>query len=307
MRVLAGPNAQNLTHIKVNDDAHPFEIHSEFLDALIVVRIRDFSGLQPDSKDKTEAKSSYFDSNADQYSIQVRMKFKKDIKADDMMLMNAFDTPIKHMPPGAGLAVKSLSWIDPGLESDIHSSTPYIRSPLLVTMNKVHAAAPSTDEKLTWPSSDGHRIEEDVSALVDESERAHLPTGDSKARRTYLANKSCLSKCNITNGTIIDCDFFNAYIDFNHAAIKMPGFSIPVLRFWDGESCLNYIAATRPKVEGDLSTADVYWVVRFELVNMDQQERDAEADDFLASAKRPQEHKAETNKDPADSLNPDVD
>jgi hypothetical protein len=30
-------------------------------------------------------------------------------------------------------------------------------------------------------------------------------------------------------------DFFNPYIDFNEFALRLPGFSLPIMKYWDGQ------------------------------------------------------------------------
>jgi hypothetical protein len=36
-------------------------------------------------------------------------------------------------------------------------------------------------------------------------------------------------------------DFFNPYIDFNEFALRLPGFNMPIMRYWDGQG-LRYVS-----------------------------------------------------------------
>ncbi|KAL2163333.1 hypothetical protein VTH06DRAFT_5390 [Thermothelomyces fergusii] len=62
-------------------------------------------------------------------------------------------------------------------------------------------------------------------------------------------------------------DFFNPYLDFNDFALRLPGLSLPIMKYWDGQGLrhhrkrshqLRYVLRNR-------STGQVYLVVLFTL------------------------------------------
>lgn len=30
-------------------------------------------------------------------------------------------------------------------------------------------------------------------------------------------------------------DFFNAYLDFSEFALRLPGYAVPIMKYWDGQ------------------------------------------------------------------------
>ena len=84
-------------------------------------------------------------------------------------------------------------------------------------------------------SPNGEHITESI-PLLDQ-----LPSSPS-ARRSYFSNKENREQLKITEDQVWDLDFFNAYVDFDKFAVKLPGFEIGVMKYWDGQvslcSCL---------------------------------------------------------------------
>ncbi|OAA54963.1 hypothetical protein SPI_08467 [Niveomyces insectorum RCEF 264] len=74
-------------------------------------------------------------------------------------------------------------------------------------------------------------------------------------------------------GTAYGLDFYNGYLDFDRLALRLPGFRMPLLRYWDGQQSLRYVLRNR-------RTETVYLVVAFHLERraVDEKEEAAAAD-----------------------------
>ncbi|KAF9917644.1 hypothetical protein BX616_000331 [Lobosporangium transversale] len=80
----------------------------------------------------------------------------------------------------------------------------------------------------------------------------------SSARRSYFAREVNLTKHRYRPDHVYGFDFFNPYLDFAHFTLKVPGFSVDITKYWDGQP-LTYI----------LKTADssvVFMAFQFEMV-----------------------------------------
>lgn len=36
-------------------------------------------------------------------------------------------------------------------------------------------------------------------------------------------------------GRTYSVDFFNAYLDFSEFALRLPGYAVPIMKYWDGQ------------------------------------------------------------------------
>ncbi|KAL1924164.1 uncharacterized protein VTP21DRAFT_7199 [Calcarisporiella thermophila] len=273
LRVSAGPDTSQLIPISPNDDANPLLIDTPHLTLRLCVRIRDFNGTAPTLLNT----SPYFDGNSDCYSIQAQLRWKREWVASEILFGNEFDTPLR-LPPGAGIALKFARWFDPGFEADIYSERPWAFSPLLCSVNTLRIQNVSSKdddssdasnkrnspksvegelELSPWPSPNGERITEDTSSL---SARGSPRTPmDVSTRRKYFSDSEKAKKVVLGPDQEVQFDFFNAYVDFNSAAIRLPGFSVNVLGYWDGQP-LRYVCKTR---DGKI----IFFVVQFELLS----------------------------------------
>lgn len=192
--------------------------------------------------------SPYFSSSPhehDQYSIAFTLVPHKSVSASDLVFGNDFDRPIRDkLPPGFSIAfgiVKRV--IDPGLDGDAYADKPYLYGPLLSSINLL-----SVGGKLGEKSGDSYQIPPDVhedgikeGSENEEGRKARqestLPDDASK-RKTWALNQENRSKFTWEEGRIYRGDFFNPYIDFNDFSLKLPGFSLSVVKYLDGSDSL---------------------------------------------------------------------
>lgn len=125
-----------------------------------------------------------------------------------------------------------------------------------------------------WPSPQGEHIVEDTTLLFQpdktEHEDATLASGETahaheqheghkkeeltmaptqptvlntSARRSYFAKEANLAKHCYRPDQVYGFDFFNPYLDFANFTLKVPGFSVDITKYWDGQvknpSCMN--------------------------------------------------------------------
>ncbi|KAF9134490.1 hypothetical protein BGX30_011921 [Mortierella sp. GBA39] len=124
-----------------------------------------------------------------------------------------------------------------------------------------------------WPSPQGDHIVEDTTLLfqpdrhnkeehedatsTSKGEIAHAHEHENKkeeltmaptqptvlnasARRSYFAKEANLAKHRYRPDQVYGFDFFNPYLDFANFTLKVPGFSVDITKYWDGQP-LTYI------------------------------------------------------------------
>ncbi|KAL2128706.1 hypothetical protein VTI74DRAFT_8815 [Chaetomium olivicolor] len=187
------------------------------------------------------------------------------VSATDLQFGNDFDHPIRdRLPPGFGTAMNIVKWwIDPGLEGDPYADNPYLYGPALSSFNAVHVGEGKHD-----PDEGGLWFEEggDETGMAWRREVVGAPD-DAKARMKWALKAGNKEKWTWEYGRWYGVDFFNPYIDFNEFALRLPGFNLPIIRYWDGQGLrhhrkrshqLRYVLRNR-------STGQVYLVVLFTL------------------------------------------
>jgi len=104
-----------------------------------------------------------------------------------------------------------------------------------------------------------------------ERERLGLPENNEKRRKYFLDAKH--RECFVfQKGRCYEADFFNPYLDFGNCALKLPGFSLNVIKYVDQKShCLRYVFKNR-------ETGDVYLNVNIALLWDDDLRKAVEAD-----------------------------
>ncbi|KAL0934705.1 F-box domain containing protein [Colletotrichum truncatum] len=252
LRVTAGPNydADSQVEVPVNKP-QPIKISTELADIELNVRIQKYAGLPRQSPET----SSYFSTephatNNDQYSISFRFTPKKPegatgegISAADLQFGNDFDHPIRdRLPPGFNTAMNIVKWwIDPGLEGDAYADTPYLYGPALSSFNVVHAGAGTYDEQKggLWfeegGDDDGMEMREKIGA----------PT-TSKERMKWALRKDSKEQWLFEYGKTYGMDFFNPYLDFSNLSLRLPGFQLAIMKYWDGQGLRVFICESTP-------------------------------------------------------------
>ncbi|KAF8985559.1 hypothetical protein BGZ46_003565 [Entomortierella lignicola] len=125
-----------------------------------------------------------------------------------------------------------------------------------------------------WPSPNGEHIVEDTRLLFqenskpkteeekveenqednDKEELIETKSGNAlnestknlstSARRSYFSREVNLAKHRYSPDQVYGFDFFNPYLDFANFTLKVPGFSVDVTKYWDGQP-LTYIIKSR--------------------------------------------------------------
>lgn len=260
--VTGGPSYDKTQHkvIPVNT-GESITVENAFLTAKIAVRIRNYRGLPS----RCPPTSPYFADPwhaKDQYSVAFSFVPKQDLPSLHTVWGNDFDHPVRdRLPPGFNLAFKIVKdFIDPGLSCDAYADEPWLYGPSLSCWfafrvgEKVGEgedfAAPG-EEEVTREGGDG--------SGADERARLGLPENNEKRRKFFLeaANREAFT---FEKGRCYTADFFNPYLDFGNCALKLPGFSLNVIRYVDNKShCLRYVFKNR-------ETGDVYVNVNIALL-----------------------------------------
>ena len=249
LRVTAGPSYDSATHVEVPvNDPTPLKVRSDLADIELSVRIQGYHGLPLGSP----STSPYFSSdphayNQDQYSIALRFSphERRDdsgrseqaevpggISGHDLQFGNDFDRPIRDkLPPGFNTALSIVRWwIDPGLDGDAYADKPYLYGPALSSFNSIHVGQGLFDKAKggLWFEEGGD--EEGMQYRA----RADVPE-DRKARMKWALKDDSKTKWVFQYGKTYGLDFFNPYIDFNTLSLKLPGFHLPIVKYWDGQ------------------------------------------------------------------------
>jgi hypothetical protein len=105
----------------------------------------------------------------------------------------------------------------------------------------------------------------------EERARLGLPENNEKRRKHFLDAKN-REKFLFQKGRCYQADFFNPYLDFGNCALKLPGFSLNVIKYVDQKShCLRYVFKNREK-------GDVYLNVNIALLWDEDLRKAVEAD-----------------------------
>lgn len=244
LRVTAGPAYDPSTHHIVPVNAPiSHTIENEHIILSYCVRIRNFTGF-PESSPHT---SPYFEHalhKSDQYSISFSFIPKVDIPGDDLVFGNDFDRPIRdRLPPGFGQAFKFVKWwIDPGLDGDVYSDKPYLYGPALSSWNTLRIGDKVVDVERhnieDWKIPNAEKFHE---TIVEEGadgsgeevrDELHVPA-DSAARKKHFLTEANRKGFVFEKGRLYQSDFFNPYLDFNDFSLKLPGFTLNIIKYVD--------------------------------------------------------------------------
>jgi hypothetical protein len=128
LSVKGGSNSDDLKLLAVNNESCPTRIESELFTGYLLVRMKDFTGVNPDVPCLSNPKSEYFSSKQRLYTISVQGSFKEDVSGDDLIFGLEFSHPIKT-PPGASIGLRIARWLEPSLDYDLNSSQPFMVAP----------------------------------------------------------------------------------------------------------------------------------------------------------------------------------
>lgn len=279
LKISAGPSVDALQTVAVNHDELPTTVSSDLFEGRIAVRIKSFTGLDPEGVEH-KSETPYFDAGHGKHqswSMQIQGRFKKDVNADDLVFGNEFDKPIKdHLPYGTSVALQFVKVIDPNLEHDLYAQKPHAWSPYLATMPRVNSRKIEGAGLDSFPPFPTHPeyVEDDITSLIPaelaEKEKATVDNfkGIDKAheyRQRFLGNKSHRQQINVPASQVITADFFNGFIDFNDLTLHIPfsgGLKFDLKKYWDGQP-VRYICK-------DKKSGDVFFVIQFDIQDLNQ-------------------------------------
>ncbi|KAF2215458.1 hypothetical protein CERZMDRAFT_11920, partial [Cercospora zeae-maydis SCOH1-5] len=258
--VTAGPSYDQSTHhiVKVNTNEATY-IENEFLRAKICVRVKGFRGL-PSTSPLT---ADYFDDPLhakDQYSLGFSFVPKQDLPSEDTVWGNDLDHPVRdRLPPGFNTAFRIVKeFIDPGLACDVYADEPWLYGPALSCWFALRIGGEYDEGDADFPAP-GVLTDGADGSGQDVRCGLGLPENHEKRRKFFL-NAENRKKFVFQKGRLYQGDFYNPYLDFANFALKLPGFSLKVIRYiGDKTHCLRYVFKNR-------DTGDVYFNVNFTLL-----------------------------------------
>ncbi|KAI0107793.1 hypothetical protein GGR51DRAFT_515061 [Nemania sp. FL0031] len=207
------------------------------------------------------------------------------ISGHDLQFGNDFDHPIRdRLPPGFSYAMNIVKWwIDPGLDGDPYADMPYLYGPGLSSFNCVHVGAGEHDAE-----KGGLHFEEggDEDGLRDR--RAIGAPDGAKERKKWALAKDSKDRWIFEYGRTYCVDFCNPYLDFSEFALRLPGFTLPIMKYWDGQGLrahrkrshtLRYVLRNR-------ATGETYLVILFSLYLKEDVNEDGSLKPAAVEAKR---------------------
>lgn len=277
--VTAGPSYDTTTHniVHVNTST-PTYIENDFLRAKLKVRIRGYKGL-PSASPST---SPYFEDplhEKDAYSIAFSFVPKVDLPSQDVAWGNDFDHPVRdRLPPGVNTAFKIVKeFVDPGLEMDAYADEPWLFGPALSCWfgfrvgDKVEGEM--SQESIPEREEADDVIHEGADGQGEEVRKKFALPDNNEKRRKHFLNRSHREAFAFEKGRLYSADFYNPYLDFGSFALKLPGFSIKVIKYIDEKShTLRYVFKNR-------ATGDVYLCVCLNLLWGEQLEKALKRDE----------------------------
>lgn len=282
--VTAGPSYDKSTHklVAVNT-GEAVTIENELIKAKVKVRIRNYRGLPS----RCPSTSPYFEDPwhaKDQYSVAFTFVPKQDLPSLDTVWGNDFDHPVRdRLPPGFNMAFKIVKdFIDPGLSCDAYADEPWLYGPSLSCWFAFRLGEKVEDgEDFPEPGEEEVTREGADGSGQQEREKLGLPENNEKRRKFFLDAKN-RENFTFQRGRAYHVDFFNPYLDFGNCALKLPGFSLNVIKYVDNKShCLRYVFKNR-------ETGDVYLNVNIALLWADDLRKalqaDKEGDESLQAA-----------------------
>ncbi|KAF2753552.1 DUF1769-domain-containing protein [Pseudovirgaria hyperparasitica] len=199
-----------------------------------------------------------------------------DLSTTDIVWGNDFDHPVRdRLPPGFNTAFRIVKeFIDPGLSCDAYADKPWLYGPALSCWFRFRIGeVQHTLNESPFPCADeSHPLEEGADGTGTDTRSAAGMPEDSEKRRKFFLDARNRDKLTFEKDRVYQGDFFNPYLDFSKFALRLPGFSLGVLRYIDDKShTLRYTCKNN-------KTGDVYFVVIFKLLFGEELRRALESD-----------------------------
>lgn len=276
LRVTAGTSYDVSTHETVTvNTAEPISIKSEHTDISLNIRIQvrtlllsplcprstchklsanqylsqNYHGL-PHSSPENSPYFSLPDYTKHQYSISFSFTPTEAIPGDDLVFGNDFDHPIRdRLPPAFGSAFKIVKWaVDPGLEADVYADKPWLFGKFLSSIDRLWLGSKNGSSSSSGAGKGKENFDEKIGILVEEGGAADglayrkekgIPS-TAAARKKHFLVEGNRKGFEFEAGRPVFVDFGNPYLDFNKFALKLPGFHLPIMSYWDGQP-LRYV------------------------------------------------------------------
>jgi hypothetical protein len=163
-------------------------------------------------------------------------------------------------------------FIDPGLQCDAYADEPWLYGPSLSCWFAFRIGEKvSEGEDFPEPGEENVTREGADGSGQEERDRRGLPENNEKRRKFFLDAKN-RENFVFQKGRCYQADFYNPYLDFGNCALKLPGFSLNVIKYVDQKShCLRYVFKNR-------ESGNVYLNVNIALLWDEDLKRAKEAD-----------------------------
>lgn len=164
------------------------------------------------------------------------------------------------------------SMLDPGLYADVYGDEPYLYGPALSGLFSLHIGELEEEQSAEEQLS---ALEEVNDGVVEEGatgsgqtvrEESNVPVKWKKRRKHFL-DPQHLADFTFEKGRMYHADFFNAHLDFANFALRLPGFSMSVVKYVDEKTHhLRYVLRNR-------RSGKVLFVVMFKLLFREESDK----------------------------------
>lgn len=258
LRVTAGPSYNAATHKPLSVNApEALYFENEYMRVKVKMRVNGgYTGL-PGTSHRT---SPYFDDPMhakDQYSIGFSFVPKVDIPSLNTRWGNDLNHPVRdRLPRGFTTAFKIVKeFIDPGLSHDAYADEPWLLGPS-VSCWFAFRIGDIVPNGADFPQpEESPCMKEGADGSGNEVREKHSIPPDADKRRKFFLSDEHRANFTFEKGRLYQGDFFNPYLDFNKLALRLPGFSLSVVKYLNDKThSLRYVFK-------NVETGDLYFVV----------------------------------------------
>lgn len=121
----------------------------------------------------------------------------------------------------------------------MYADQPYLYGPAASSVNTLHVGDKDIKDK-DEVGEEGMVFEEGGSESGVEVRKAKGVPETDAARKKFFLNEENRKGWEWEAGREYGCDFYNPYLDFNDFALRLPGFTLPIMKYWDGQG-LRYV------------------------------------------------------------------
>ena len=294
LQISAGPSADKLSTLHVNDETKPLDVSNDDFDGRIIVRIKGFTGQRPNDTTENED-THYFDHSYAKgctWSVGIQGRFKNDVDVDDVEFGNLFQEPIRDkLPYGTSVALHAVSYIDPNLHHDLYADKPWAFSPLICTMTRINVERLSGEvirhgDKDDWPAfphgnDESDYVHDDTSVLLCKKGTTEVDTtleedgyadlsslsqlrssNDSnnahKNRGRFWGNEGIRQATKFTPESIVTMDFCQGYIRFDNLHLAIAGMEFDLAKYAADGQTVDFYCRNK-------HTEKVYFVIQFKI------------------------------------------